>query len=254
MRNCRQTLFEWPSHRRISKHISRFCTFGYTGTQTICGMNISRPACIGSTVEASKVRKNRKIFAFKKFILPNCLDSATPPTPNEHDPNSRAVKMYRKEEEKRRGKGKGKEEKFGVLIKKKKKKKRNKSVSIDFSMVTPAPSPFMSRTWTAYTRRKPVISTFVYGLDIIDQLYRRVSKRKYQTPPPFLQWFSKPLAVERISMHIQNLVKFHQFVLKILSRNLVGMTDNLGTVYPHTLYVGRIIMRPKDADWMSVLQ
>ena len=28
-------------------------------------MNISRPACIGNTVEASKVRKNRKIFALK---------------------------------------------------------------------------------------------------------------------------------------------------------------------------------------------
>ena len=67
---------------------------------------------------------------------------------------------------------------------------------INFSVVTPGPWPFMSRTWTAYTRRKPVISTFVYGFDIIDQLHRRVSKRKYQTPPPFLLWFSKPLAVE----------------------------------------------------------
>ena len=97
-------------------------------------MNISRPACIGSTIEASKVRKNRKIFAFKKFILPHCLDSATPPRPNELDPNSRAVKMHRKEEKKRRGKGKRREEKFGDLIEKKK-----KSVSIDFSVVTPAP-------------------------------------------------------------------------------------------------------------------
>ena len=67
-------------------------------------MNISRPACIGSTVEASKVRKNRKNFAFKKFILPHCLDSATLPRPNERDPNSRVLKMHRKEEKKRRGK------------------------------------------------------------------------------------------------------------------------------------------------------
>ena len=85
-------------------------------------MNISRPACMGSTVEASKVRKNRKIFAFKKFILPHCLDSATPPRPNERDPNSRVVKMQRKEEKKRRGKGKRKEEKFGDLIAKKKRR------------------------------------------------------------------------------------------------------------------------------------
>ena len=56
----------------------------------------------------------------------------------------------------------------------------------------------MSRTRTAYTRRKPVISTSVYGLDIIDQLHRRISKRKYQTPPPFLLWLSKRLAIERI--------------------------------------------------------
>ena len=34
----------------------------------------------------------------------------------------------------------------------------------------------MGRTCTAYTRRKPVISTFVYRLDIIDQLHRRVFK------------------------------------------------------------------------------
>ena len=87
-------------------------------------MNISRPACIGSTVQASKVRKNRKIFAFKKFILPHCLDSAAPPKPNERDQNSHAVKMHRKEEKKRRGKGKRKEEKFGDLIPKKKKKKK----------------------------------------------------------------------------------------------------------------------------------
>ena len=80
--------------------------------------------------------ENRKIFAFKKFILPHCLDSATPPRPNERDPNSRAVKMHRKEEKKRRGKEKRKEEKFGDLIAKKIKKK---SVSIDFSVVTPAP-------------------------------------------------------------------------------------------------------------------
>ena len=44
---------------------------------------------MGSTVEASKVRKNRKIFAFKKFILTHCLDSATPPRPNERDPNKK---------------------------------------------------------------------------------------------------------------------------------------------------------------------
>ena len=79
----------------------------------ICGMNISRPACLGSTAEASKVRRNRKIFELKKFILPYCLDSATPPRPNERDPNSRAVKMHRKEEKKRRGKGKRKEKKIG---------------------------------------------------------------------------------------------------------------------------------------------
>ena len=101
-------------------------------------MNISRPACIGSTVEASKVRKNRKIFAFKKFILPHCLDSVTPPRPNERHQNSRAVKMHRKEEKKRRGKGERKEEKFGNLI-----AKKNiyiyMSLRIDFSMVTPAP-------------------------------------------------------------------------------------------------------------------
>ena len=145
-----------------------------------------------STVEASKVRKNRKIFAFKKFILPHCLDSATPPRPNERDLNSRAIKMHRKKEKKRRGKEKRKEVKFGDLIEKK------KSVSTDFSVVTPVPWPFISRTWTAYTRRKSVISTFLYRLDIIDQLYRLVFKRKYQTPPPFLLWFSKPLAIKRI--------------------------------------------------------
>ena len=88
-------------------------------------MNISGPACIGSTLEAFKVRKNRKIFAFKKFILPHCLDSATPPRPNERDPNSRAVKMHRKEEKKGRGKGKTKEEKFGDLIAKKKEKNKS---------------------------------------------------------------------------------------------------------------------------------
>ena len=85
-------------------------------------MNISRPARIGSTVEASKMRKNRKIFAFKKFILPHCLDSATPPRPNERDQISRAVKMHRKEEKKRRGRGKRKEK--GDLIAKEKKKKK----------------------------------------------------------------------------------------------------------------------------------
>ena len=30
---------------------------------------------------------------------------------------------------------------------------------------------------------------------------------------------------------------FHQFVLKILSGNEVGITDYLKTVYPHTSYV-----------------
>ena len=89
-------------------------------------MNISRPECIGSTGEASRVRKIRKIFAFKKFILPHYLDSATPPRPNERDRNSRAVKMHKKEETERRGKGKRKEEKFGDLIAKKKKKKKKK--------------------------------------------------------------------------------------------------------------------------------
>ena len=76
-------------------------------------------------IEASKVRKNRKIFASKKFILPHCFDSATPPRPNERDPNSRAAKMHRKEEKKRRGKEKRKKEKFGDLIAKKKEKKRS---------------------------------------------------------------------------------------------------------------------------------
>ena len=162
-------------------------------------MNIGRPACIGSTVEASKVWKSRKIFVFKTFILPHCLDSATPPRPNERDPKGRVVKMHRNEEKERRGKVKKKEEKFGDLIaKKKKKKKKKKSERKDFSVVTPAPWPFMSRIWTAYTRRKPVMSSFVYVLDIIDQLHRRVSKRKYQTPPLFWLWFSKSLAVERI--------------------------------------------------------
>ena len=85
MRSCRQALFERPSHRRISKHIYRSKIYEYISTQTICGMNISRLACTGSTVEASKVRKHRKIFTFKKFILPNCLDSATPARPNERD-------------------------------------------------------------------------------------------------------------------------------------------------------------------------
>ena len=145
------------------------------------------------TVEASKVRKNRKIFAFKKFILPHCFDSATPLRSNERDPNSRAAKMHKKEEKKWRRKGKRKEEKFGDLIENKKqktkKKKKKKSMHIDFSVVTPAPGPFMSRTWTAYTRRKPIISTFVYELDIIGQLHRRVSKRKYQTPPTFAMIF-----------------------------------------------------------------
>ena len=149
-----------------------------------------------------QVRKNRKIFAFKKFILPHCLDSATPSRPNERDPNSRAIKMHRKEEKKRRGKEKRKE----VKVRGSNRKKKKKSVSIDFPVVTPAPWPFISRTWTAYTRRKPVISTFVYGLDIINQLYRQVSKHKYQTPPPFLLWFSKPLAVERICKKSVNLL------------------------------------------------
>ena len=69
---------------------------------------------MGSTVEASKVRKIRKIFAFKKFILPHCLDSATPPRPNERDPDSRAVKMHRKEEKKRRGKGRERRKNSGI--------------------------------------------------------------------------------------------------------------------------------------------
>ena len=46
-------------------------------------------------------KENRKMFAFKTFILPHCLDSATPPSPNERDPNGRAVKMHRKEEKKK---------------------------------------------------------------------------------------------------------------------------------------------------------
>ena len=94
-------------------------------TQSICGMNTSRPACTGSTAEASKVRKNHTFFTFKKFILPHCLDSATPPRPNEREPNSHAVKMHRKEERKRRGKGKRKEEK----IRDQKKKKRKEVVA-----------------------------------------------------------------------------------------------------------------------------
>ena len=106
-------------------------------TWLICGMHISRPAYIGSTAEAPKGRKNRNSFAFKKFILPHCLDSAIPPRPNERDPNSRAVKIYRKEGKKRRKKGRERG-KIGDLIAKKKKKKK-KSVHIDFSVVTPAP-------------------------------------------------------------------------------------------------------------------
>ena len=94
-------------------------------------MNISRPACIGSTVEASKVQNNCKIFAFKKFILSHCLDSAMPPRPNERDPKSRGVKMHRKEKRKREEKG-GK-------IQGSNRKKKNKSVRIDFSVVTPVP-------------------------------------------------------------------------------------------------------------------
>ena len=92
---------------------------------------------------------------------------------------------------------------------------------IDFSVVTPAPWPFMSRTWTAYTRRKPVISTFVYGLDIIDQLHRRVSKRKYQTPPPFLLWFSKPLAVERICIEIILIVRYKIYLQNVMSGTIL---------------------------------
>ena len=79
-------------------------------------------------------KTNRKIFAFKKFILQHCLDSATPPKQNEGDPNRRVVKMHGKEETERRGKGKRKEEKFGDLIT----KKKNKSMRMDFSVVTPA--------------------------------------------------------------------------------------------------------------------
>ena len=48
-----------------------------------------------------------------------------------------------------------------------------KKVFVDrFVVVTPAPWPFMRRTITAYTIRRPVISTCVYGLDFIDQLNR----------------------------------------------------------------------------------
>ena len=84
----------------------------------------------------SRSLQSRKFFAFKKFILPHCLDSATPPRPNERDPNSRAVKLHRKEK-KRRGKGKRTEEKSGIKSQKEKEKK--KSLRIDFSVVTPAP-------------------------------------------------------------------------------------------------------------------
>ena len=65
-----------------------FSTFEYIGTQTLRRMIISRPTCIGSTIEASNVRKTRKCFVFKNFILPHCIDSATPPKPNERDPNN----------------------------------------------------------------------------------------------------------------------------------------------------------------------
>ena len=153
----------------------------------------------GRKIWGSKIVKfspSKSSFYHMVLIVPphlDRIDSATLPTPNERDPNSCAVKMHRKEK-KRRGKWKRQEEKFADLIAKKKKK----SVRIDFSVVTPAPWPFMSLTWMAYTTRKPVVSTFFYRLDIIDQLHRLVSKRKYQTPPPFLLWFSKPLAVERI--------------------------------------------------------
>ena len=99
------------------------------------------------------------------------------------------------EPKRRRRKGKRKEEKIGDQIAKKKKKKK-KSLHIDFSVATPAPGPFMRRNRTAYSIREkvnrkvqgvpqsqtaanprhqqPVISTFVYGLDIIDQLHKWV--------------------------------------------------------------------------------
>ena len=83
-------------------------------------MNISRPAHTGSTVEASKVRKNNKFFASKKFILPHCLGSITLPRSNERDPNSRVVKIHKTKEKKRRGKEKRKEEKIWDQIAKKK--------------------------------------------------------------------------------------------------------------------------------------
>ena len=86
-------------------------------------MTISRPACIGSTIETSKVRKkNHKIFAFKKFILQHCLDSVTPPRPNERDPNSRAVKMHGKEDKRKR------EEKGGKILGSHRKKQNKKQV------------------------------------------------------------------------------------------------------------------------------
>ena len=101
-------------------------------------MNISRPACRGSTIRSLQIRKDRKFFAFKKFILPYCLDSATPPRPNERVPNSRAIEMHRKEEKKRREKGKRKEDEIVDQIEKKKKRNK-KSLRIDFSLMTPAP-------------------------------------------------------------------------------------------------------------------
>ena len=58
-------------------------------------------------------------FSPSKSSFYHCLDSAFPPRSNERDPNSRAVKMHRKEKKK----GKRKEENFGDLIAKNKQTK-----------------------------------------------------------------------------------------------------------------------------------
>ena len=79
------------------------------------------------------------------------------PRRNERDPIILAVKIHR--QKMKRGE---KEEKIGNQIAKKKKKKR-KSLYID---------------------GEPVI-TFLYRLDMIDQLHMWVSKGKYPTLPPF---------------------------------------------------------------------
>ena len=103
----------------------------------------------GTSRSLQSPRNYRECFAFKKFILPHFLGTATPPWSHERDQNSRAFQMHRKEKMKRRGTKKRKEEKVGNQIAKKGKKKK-KSLRIDFAVVTLALWPFMSGTRMAY--------------------------------------------------------------------------------------------------------